>query len=54
MPTPWLVGGSLLVAYALPFLPVLVRRAPPIFWIAPTAYLILSGLVLRAARAPRA
>ena len=51
---PWVLCGALVVSgYAVPFLPVLVHRAPPIFWIAPTVYSLLSAALLwQAAHCP--
>ena len=49
----WAVGGALtILAYAVPFIPVLFMRAPLIFRIPPTVYALLSLFIaLRAARA---
>jgi hypothetical protein len=47
-PHPWVVGASLIVwSWALPFLPVLIQRARPIFWVMPTLYSVacLAALV---------
>lgn len=42
-PRPWLVGAALSIwSYAIPFLPVLLHRAPPIFWVPPIVYSLLS------------
>jgi hypothetical protein len=42
-PRPWVLAGALLIwTYALPFVPVLIQRARPIFWIMPTLYSALS------------
>jgi hypothetical protein len=41
---------DILWSYALPFLPVLLDRAPPIFWIAPSVYVLLSFAVLERLR----
>jgi hypothetical protein len=50
-PRPWSVGAILILwSYALPFLPVLFHRAPPIFWIAPSVYVLLSLAVLERLR----
>ncbi len=48
----WAVGGALtILAYAVPFIPVLFMRAPPMFRIPPTVYALLSLFIaLRAAR----
>ena len=33
-PRPWMIGAAIMLwSYAIPFLPVLVRRAPSIFWV---------------------
>src|SRR5271163_2289698 len=33
-PGPWTIGAALVLwSYAIPFLPVLMGRAPPIFWV---------------------
>ncbi len=41
-PRPWTVGGAMIVwSYAVPFLPVLVHRAPVVFWVPPSLYSIL-------------
>jgi hypothetical protein len=46
-PRPWLICAALAVwSYALPFLPVLIHRAKPIFWILPSVYSVLSLLVV--------
>lgn len=49
------VGGALmLLAYAVPFIPVLIMRAPMVFRIPPIAYAALSVLILvRVARSAR-
>lgn len=41
-----IAGAALLWSYAVPFLPVLFRRAPAIFWIAPITYLVLSAIAV--------
>ena len=42
-PRPWAIGASIVVwSWALPFLPVLLRRAPPIFWVPPIVYTLAS------------
>jgi hypothetical protein len=48
----WAVGGALtILAYAVPFIPVLFIRAPPMFRIPTTVYALLSLFIaLRAAR----
>ena len=48
----WAVGGAVtILAYAVPFIPVLFIRAPPMFRIPPTVYALLSLFIaLRAAR----
>jgi hypothetical protein len=52
-PRPWTLGAALVIwSYAIPFLPVLVRRAPPIFWVPPSLYALVSLALVRAA-APR-
>ena len=52
-PRPWTIGAALVVwSYAIPFLPVLVRRAPPIFWVPPIVYTLASLALVRSA-APR-
>jgi hypothetical protein len=54
-PGPWALGAALLVwTWALPFLPVLVRRAPPIFWVMPIFYSIGSSIAVRLAWSPTA
>jgi hypothetical protein len=51
-PSPWIICAALNIwSYALPFLPVLLHRAPPIFWIPPTVYSIASAVaVVKATR----
>jgi hypothetical protein len=52
-PRPWVIGAALILwSYAIPFLPVLVRRAPPIFWVLPTLYTLASIALMKSA-APR-
>jgi hypothetical protein len=47
-PRPWALGAALLVwSYAVPFLPVLVRRAPPIFWVMPSLYTLASAALVK-------
>jgi hypothetical protein len=42
-PRPWLLAASLMIwTWAIPFLPVLLHRAKPIFWIMPTLYSLAS------------
>jgi hypothetical protein len=42
-PRPWLIGATLILwTYGVPFLPVLIHRAPPIFWVMPVVYLSAS------------
>jgi hypothetical protein len=52
----WAVAGALtILAYAVPFMPVLFVRAPLVFQIPPTVYALLSFFIaLRAARAMKA
>jgi hypothetical protein len=48
-PRPWTFGAALILwSYAIPFLPVLVRRAPPIFWVPPSLYTLASMALVRA------
>lgn len=50
-PRPWLIGAALMVwTYAIPFLPVLIHRAKPIFWVMPTLYSVASAVAVRWAR----
>jgi hypothetical protein len=51
-PRPWAVGGAITVwTYAIPFLPVLLHRARPTFWVPPILYSLASAaLVLPAKR----
>jgi hypothetical protein len=51
-PRPWCIGAALMVwTYAVPFVPVLLHRAKPIFWIMPTLYSLASLVaVLRAGK----
>lgn len=52
-PRPWTIGAALAVwSYAVPFLPVLLRRAPPIFWVPPILYSLASAALVRGT-APR-
>jgi hypothetical protein len=52
-PGPWMICAALaLWSYAVPFLPVLVGRAPPIFWVPPIVYTLASLALMRGA-APR-
>jgi len=39
-------GALTVISYAAPFIPILVKRAPVIFWIAPVLYLLLSVFIL--------
>ncbi|HWX21030.1 MAG TPA: hypothetical protein VN578_14110 [Candidatus Binatia bacterium] len=39
-------GALTVISFAAPFIPILVKRAPVIFWIAPGLYLLLSALIL--------
>ena len=49
-PRPWLVAGALSVwTWAVPFLPVLLQRAKPTFWVMPIVYSLLSAVALRRA-----
>lgn len=41
-----LPGAAFVWSYAVPFLPVLLGRAPAIFWIAPITYLVLSAIAV--------
>lgn len=41
-----LAGAAFVWSYAVPFLPVLLGRAPAIFWIAPITYLVLSAIAV--------
>jgi hypothetical protein len=43
-----LAGAIMVWSWALPFLPVLLMRAKPIFWVMPIVYSLLSAIVLRA------
>jgi hypothetical protein len=50
-PRPWAVGGAITVwTYAIPFLPVLVGRAPPVFWVPPITYSLASAALVFPAR----
>jgi hypothetical protein len=47
-PRPWLIGAGLMVwTWAIPFLPILIHRAQPIFWVMPTLYSIASVVAVR-------
>jgi hypothetical protein len=49
-PRPWLVAAGLVVwTWAIPFLPVLVHRAKPIFWVMPTLYSLACLAAIRSA-----
>lgn len=49
-PRPWTIGAAIMIwSYAVPFLPVLVRRAPPIFWVPPILYSLACSLLVRGA-----
>ena len=53
-PRPWSVGAAAIVwSYTIPFLPVLVHRAPVVFWVAPTLYSLVSAWLLVTIRWPR-
>jgi len=47
---PWrttaVFGATTVLSYAVPFIPVLFVRAPIIFWIAPSMYVVLSTFIL--------
>jgi hypothetical protein len=50
-PHPWTIGAALIVwTWAIPFLPVLIHRARPIFWVMPTLYSIAGLVAVRWAR----
>jgi hypothetical protein len=45
---PWTIAGAVVVwSYAVPFVPVLLRRAPAIFWVAPILYTLVSAALVR-------
>jgi hypothetical protein len=49
-PMPWIFGAAAAVwSYAIPFLPVLVHRAPVVFWVPPSLYSLLSAWIVVAA-----
>jgi hypothetical protein len=53
-PRPWVMGAALVVwTWAIPFLPVLVHRARPIFWVMPTLYSAASLVAVRSVRRER-
>jgi hypothetical protein len=50
-PRSWFFGAAILVwTWAIPFLPVLIHRAKPIFWVMPTLYSVASAVAVRRAR----
>jgi hypothetical protein len=52
-PKPWIFGAAAIVwSYAVPFLPVLVHRAPVVFWVPPSLYALLSTWIVLSARRP--
>jgi hypothetical protein len=47
-PSPWCIGAALTVwTWAIPFLPILIHRARPIFWVIPTLYSLASAAAVR-------
>jgi hypothetical protein len=49
-PRPWTLGAALVIwTWALPFLPVLVRRAGPLFWVMPILDSLASLVAVRLA-----
>ena len=44
----WFIGAGIMVwTWAIPFLPVLIHRAKPIFWVMPTLYSVACLVAVR-------